>query len=440
MRKWAAWIIALVMAFAAGCAFGETKADLYDLYDNTENGRTWAGNAVPVLPGVAVMSPAGMHGEPSALEIWNGADYTPVTYAVPAANEKLLVLISDPEGEETGIPEYELADPAGTMLAEDLIVRWGDWMGSRINRAVYSAASIPWQDMDCMILTLSGTAEPGSPVLTKDGKLAGIIAAEYAEGENRYIALTAAEIMNALIEASGQLTGGDTRPEGYEVTIDRSTVTFDWSEVELPEIPEGKALFHVVADVDSDYLNYLEVGRWDTRTQEILTPGRTYISGLMICDRGGAPDDWPEQIAWTTLPEAKPLTEHSFRSEIFAIGELAEDAPEDTMPVPAEEITEELLRSGRACIYSATSYDVDRTLDSLSLLVALTSPAGSNYRWESAWVYGPEYEEWDEWYVRIPETGLLEILNDSGYPEGVYEMSMYINGELADSFTFTLKK
>ena len=363
-----------------------------------------------------------------------------MTYAVPAANEKLLVLISDPEGEETGIPEYELADPAGTMLAEDMIVRSGDWMGSRINRAVYSAASIPWQDMDCMILTLSGTAEPGSPVKTKDGKLAGIIAAEYAEGENRYIALTAAEIMNALIEASGQLTGGDTRPEGYEVTIDRNTVTFDWSEVELPEIPEGKALFHVVADVDSDYLNYLEVGRWDTRTQEILTPGRTYISGLMICDRGGAPDDWPEQIAWTTLPEAKPLTEHSFRSEIFAIGELAEDAPEDTMPVPAEEITEELLRSGRACIYSATSYDVDRTLDSLSLLVALTSPAGSNYRWESAWVYGPEYEEWDEWYVRIPETGLLEILNDSGYPEGVYEMSMYINGELADSFTFTLKK
>ena len=105
MRKWAAWIIALVMAFAAGCAFGETKADLYDLYDSTENGRTWAGNAVPVLPGVAVMSPAGMHGEPSALEIWNGADYTPVTYAAYAANEKLLVLISDPEGTEPGIPE-----------------------------------------------------------------------------------------------------------------------------------------------------------------------------------------------------------------------------------------------------------------------------------------------------------------------------------------------
>ena len=83
---------------------------------------------------------------------------------------------------------------------------------------------------------------------------------------------------------------------------------------------------------------------------------------------------------------------------------------------------------------------MEEEISGLGLLVTLTSPDGSNFRWESGWVYGPAYKERDEWYVRMSETGLLDLLNQAGYQDGTYEMCMYIDGKLADSFSFILAR
>ena len=40
---------------------------------------------------------------------------------------------------------------------------------------------------------------------------------------------------------------------------------------------------------------------------------------------------------------------------------------------------------------------------------------------------------------RMDESGLLDMLNYEGYETGEYVMDMYIDGELADSFRFTLE-
>ena len=110
------------------------------------------------------------------------------------------------------------------------------------------------------------------------------------------------------------------------------------------------------------------------------------------------------------------------------------------MPAAVNEVTEELLRSERACIYSVSSYTVDQGIENLTLLITLTAPDGSNYRYESGWYYDPSVMEKDEWYVLLQDTNLLTMLNDSGYPAGTYEMSMFIEGKLADSFSFELTK
>ena len=110
------------------------------------------------------------------------------------------------------------------------------------------------------------------------------------------------------------------------------------------------------------------------------------------------------------------------------------------MPVPAEKITESLLRSSRACFYSVSSYEVTEKTENSTLLVSLTAPDGNNYRYESGWYYDPSIQERDEWYVSLEETGLLEMLNGSGYPEGTYVLEMFIDGKLADSFSFELAK
>ena len=442
MKKWTVLLIALVMLFSAGTVIAETAAspDLYDLYDETETGKTWIGTAVPVMDGVAVASPVGLPEKVTMLEIWDGTAYRPVSAALPVADGKVLVLLHETDGAKPAIQAYSFLNSGIAPQTGDLMVRSGDWMRSRVNRAVYDASVISWNGKEAMLLTLSGDTVIGSPVVTTDGKLAGIILAEYAEGVNRYVALTVPEISVCLQEAAGILDAPETdnRPEGYQVTMKGNEVTFDWSGVSLPEVKEGEKLYHVLVDSESSYLNYMEIDENTTAITMLLTPGRTYLSGLGAFAE--TPDDLPEQIAVTALPEAEKLTEYEFKSLVFAIAEMPEGADETTMPTATTQVTEELLRSGRACMLSSSSYKVDKKMEGFSLLVTLTAPDGSNYRYESQWYYDPELMGEDEWYTRMTDTGLLDMLDRNGYPDGIYEMAMYIDGKLADSFSFELIK
>ena len=54
-------------------------------------------------------------------------------------------------------------------------------------------------------------------------------------------------------------------------------------------------------------------------------------------------------------------------------------------------------------------------------------------------MYDVQLNNEDTWAIPLDSTGLLEMLNASGYPAGTYEVAMYIGGALADSFTFELK-
>lgn len=443
MKKWTTLLLVLAMLLGIAGSFGETAGtpDLYDLYEKTENGKEWISTVIPIMESVAITSSAGISLPMTAPVIWDGTAYRAVTMALPTADGTVLVLLHETDGETPGIPAFSLLENGRVLEAGELTVRSGDWMKSRINRAVYDLSSITWKNQEALLLTLSGETSVGAPLIASDGKLAGMIVAEYAEGVNRYVALPVNGISNCLQEAYYMTLGtqtADTRPEGYTVTMDQNLVTFDWSQVQLPETAEGETLFHVIADYDSAYFTYMEVSPGDTSLTMLLTPGRTYVSGLAVA--AGTPADIPEEVAFTTLPEAEPLTGNQFNSLVFAIGEQAEGAAGTDLPTAIPEtITEEFLRSGRACIYSVSTYTVE-TRSEETLLITLTAPDGSNYRYESGWIYDPSYMDHDEWATSLSMTTLLDMLNRTEYPEGTYELSMYIGGKLADSFHFELSK
>ena len=441
MKKWTALLTVLVLLMTAAGAWAESAGipDLYDLYDVTENERTWICSAIPVINGVAVTSAAGLPDNPEKLELWDGNALREVGVMLKTAQGAVAVLLYETNEEEPGIPEFPVLETSRTVQADDLLVRSGDWMQSRINRAVYDISVTTWKNREAMLLTLSGDTVPGSPVITWDGKLAGMIISEYAEGQNRYLALTTREITACLQEAEALLNGleADNAPEGYRVTCDTNRVTFDWKDMQLPETGEGEKLYFIVTDMESSYLTYMEIGKDQTSVSMVLTPGRTYVSGLAVFSE--EPDNLPDQYAVTTLPEAEPLTDYSFRQLTFAIGELPEGYTDQTMPTVVTDVTEELLRSNRCCIYSVSAYQVEKEISDLTLLIALTAPDGNNYRYQSMWYYMPEYNEKDEWYVTLADSGLLD-LTGGNLPAGTYEVSMYIGGKLADSFSFTLTK
>ena len=56
---------------------------------------------------------------------------------------------------------------------------------------------------------------------------------------------------------------------------------------------------------------------------------------------------------------------------------MPENAGSEEKPVPVTEVTEELLRSGRAYFYSTSSYEVTEELPDQTLLVTLTDPNGN---------------------------------------------------------------
>ena len=443
MKKCMILILALLLSLAA-CAFAEEaagkEADLFDLWNYGGESMTWVATGVPVTDGVLLTSAAALPENTDQLAVSDGKTVWEVKAVLPDSSGLLATVFYETEGKPARYGSYALLPYGHTAEAGNCTIRSGDDLGSRINSRILSADSITRKDNRCLLLSLDRSVPLGSAVLTAEGELAGIVVAYYAEGENRVLAMPPEEMARCMTEATSllaNLPGWGNPAEGFRVTRDKNEVTIDWKDMTLPEKGENETLYLIVLDTGNNYLNYYPAEVEERTIQLLLTPGRCYVTGIAATEN--IPDRIPEQFDVILLPEAKKLTEHRFQSVVCAIAEMPENAGENTEPVPVKEVTEELLRSGRAYFFSTSSYEVEETLDDQTLLVTLTDPVGVNYAYESRWIYGPEYMNEDTWYLSLTEIGLTSSLDQNGYPAGEYRMAFYVNGELGDSFTFELK-
>ncbi len=439
----------LALLVVAVCAFASAEetteqvkpADLFDLWDYGGESPAWVASAFPVFDGILLTSPGILPENTADLVASDGQDFWEVKAVFPDKDGVLALVIIDSDVKPSRYGAWPLLSLGDTVPADSCYVRYGDSMGSRINRAVLFAESCQWKGHGCYLLTLTDPVPAGSPVLTADGRLAGFVAAEWAEGINCYLVLPAEEITGKLTEMAdlmGSLPDWGNAPEGFVVTMDKNLATIDWQEMTLPEKAKGETIYLVIADTGNTYFNYYNAELANRTVKMLTVPGRLYLAGLVVS--ASAPHSLPENYALFAAPAARKLTDYHFRPVQTAIAEApAEGLKADEAPVPVEEVTEELLRSGRAYFYSHSAYQVTETISDLSLLVALTDPEGVNYCWESSWIYGPEYMESDIWFVPLDQAGLLGELNQRGYPRGVYQVAYYIEGALADSFEFELK-
>ncbi|MCR5297558.1 MAG: hypothetical protein K6E17_09115 [Clostridiales bacterium] len=456
MKKILAWILVLgLMMMAALPGMAEETAEeaeaaaaeavenlaapgLFDLYDVNGDDVKWLGIAVPVVNGLAMTAGCVVPENCATLVITDGVNVWKAAVYYRDNGNALVTIAVDVSEANPLIGPFSGTGHEEALVAGDCTVRTADANQSRINRTVSSLTPIIWEGYYALVARLNGDALPGSPLLDEEGNLAGIVAAQYAEGDHRVVILSLEGIRQSLVEASANEEAAKMRaeiePEGFTVTVEENRVTLDWSAMTLPECAEGERPYVVVSDIDNSYLTYFGFTE-DTSWTLLLTPGRTYVSGILVSK--DTPDRTPDRYVITTLPEAEKLTDYGFESRVLAVAE--KNAAGEVVPV--EEVTEELLRSGRAYFYSSSTYQVDRTYDDLTLLITLTDPNGENYRYETGWVYDPAYMDDDTWSVAFTETGLLEMLNkeQGGYPKGEYTLAFYVGGKLADSVTFELK-
>lgn len=444
MKKSVILILALLLSLAA-LSFAEEAAekdaDLYDLWDYGAESMTWVTSGVPVTDGVLLVSAAALPESTEHLAVSDGNTVWEVKAVLPDSSGLVATVFFEPEGKELRYGFWHLLPYGQQVQADTCILRSGDALGSRINHRVLDASSVTWRDTRCLLLTLEDSVPLGSAVLTAEGELAGIVVGFYAEGGNRVLAMPPEELARCMTEASmalGGLPGWGNPAEGFRVTADKNFVTIDWKDMTLPEKKENEKLYLVVVDTGNNYLNYYPAETENRTISVLLTPGRIYLTGVMASEK--APAGFPEQYEVIMVPQAKKLTDFNFKSVVCTIAEMPENpASEDEEPVPVTEVTEELLRSGRAYFLSTSRYEVTETLDDQTLLVTLTDPEGINYTYESRWIYGPEYMDEDTWFISLDKAGLIDSLNENGYPKGVYQVAFYVNGDLADSFTFELK-
>ena len=443
MKKCLILILAALLALSAAAFAGEAEekeAELYDLWDYGGESMTWIATGVPVSPGVLMVSAAVLPEDQSQLAVSDGKSMWEAKAVLEDDGGLTALVLFDTEEKEPGYGFWMLLPYGESVPASSCIVRSGDELGSRINHRVLAAATVYRKGIRCLLLTLEEAVPPGSPVLTQDGKLAGIVIADYAEGEHRVLALPAEELAFILAQAQNRMTrlpGWGDPPEGFRISADKNLVTFDWKEMTLPDKKDGEEIYLVVLDAGNDYLSFFPAETEERSRTMLLAPGRIYIAGIMVSEK--TPDRVPERFDTIALPAARKLTAHHFRSLVCSVAEMPENAGENDKPVPVTEVTEDLLRSGRAFFYSTSCYEVTEELSNLSLLVTLTDPEGRNYLYESSWIYGPEYMNEDTWYIPLTQSGLVSGLDRNGYPRGVYRMAFFVDGELADSFSFELK-
>jgi len=438
-----------VLVLIVSCAWAENAveatedsrdADLLDIWQMDGENRRWITAAVQAMDGMLVTSPATLPERTDGLTVSDGQKEWEVEAVIPDSTGAVAMVFYDTSRNLPAKSAWPMMAYGDSVQASTCTVRSGDETGGRTDTKVLSAASLQWRNSRVLLLNLEDKVSPGTAVLNARGELVGVVFAEYAEGLNRVLAMPVEEIVRCMTEAGDLLihlgSWGDP-PEGFRVTADRNFVTIDWSGMTLPEKTEGENLYLVIADLANDYLNFYPAETKTRNFSAILTPGRIYVSGILASAQ--SPSDLPEHFEVTVVPPAQKLTEYGFHPILTAVAEMPVDAKDGDAPMPVTEVTEELLRSGRAYFYSASAYEVEEQIEGKTLLVTLTDPQGNVYRYESSWMYAPEYMKEDIWFIPLTESGLIWSLNQDGYPKGEYQMAYYVEGELADSFTFEIQ-
>ena len=138
-RGWAVLLCACLLC-VLGAAAAE-RADLLDVFQAEEESMSWLGTAIPIGDGTLLASGAVMEG---AEEVTVTDGFSPWDASAWISGDGAVAFILYDEEETPSQRDiYPLISPDMRIAADQLTLRTGDELGSRINRRVPSWRSCP---------------------------------------------------------------------------------------------------------------------------------------------------------------------------------------------------------------------------------------------------------------------------------------------------------
>lgn len=357
--------------------------------------------------------------------------------------------------------------PSGALAADILLGI--DRQGEPQLTIVSAARRTLIDGRDAVLLTAAEGLLPGAVMLGADGGIACMTISQHGEGRGEYAALsnialqallTDGDVPGERIDYAASLSGAAPAPTaapaveagisadgmvcGVEATVENGLLTVDWARA-VPEEMPGEFTVYLVMGMNP-YLNFKTVS--GTQTQFLVLPETEVIVWVVYSETPLTEPVYPSNAPGTLLSlitqEAVPFTDFGFVNRHISLTPCGDALPGALdKPLPILPITREVVSGRSVPVYFQTwdTYQVEEESADHPLLLALCTPEGYTFAYESSYYFSPALGSGDMWAEDL--TPLLEsyerfVPEEERWPAGDYLLLYCIDGQIAGEFSFTL--
>ena len=438
MKKLITLLCAVCLLLGIISAQAEEQSPVYALTRIREDGEAELLGSAALVENQTTLITAGFASLPQGTMYAVGSggrlDVTDVRYACDGSGLVVLTLAQPAPAQPLALGDAE-ADMTCMALTEQGLVTGG---ASRVTMAVF-------EDDGALLYTGLESMKPGAALVNSQGQLAGITAAAFGEGINRYLAYPADTIRAHLAgegPANGrnELRSGEKWIRDLRVTPDKGCMTVVWNHLPRPEDADDNVYYVVWEDAGNGYYSYTEV-KWDDG--EMLfgyVPGRSYYVWMLPAHNGQLDTEGisVREAVKVDTEQSAAFTAYAYQDQTLYMTCLPADQPvQGTELLPPAEHLKLGDANMRYYLQAVSTYQVAEEKDAM-LVIALKAPDGSVYSMLSGFVFMPELNENDTWNADI--TGLTDgCVQFAGGVPGKYILCYYLDGLLANECVVTVE-
>jgi len=337
----------------------------------------------------------------------------------------------------------EEASPATPLAisegAQTVYVLGHDLQKQSVHAEAAYLSVIPYEETARVMYTAPAALLPGSVLLDEQGALCGVTLSAYGESVNRYVAMSATEIMPMESNDTAWLQGITVTPGVGEFTV-------DWSACDLSCEREDCVISLFFADCMNPFYSYMDHLE-GTGTVVPVMPGHSYEVWMQHAHQQiDHSIPCPEEAVVTVeIAPAEPFVLYDYQDAEIYLSSAPMKGVENyynTYLPPVETIDAQILSDPETAIFLqvSSSYTVEKNEEAI-LLVTLTTPEGYVLDYLGGFTFDVSLQEKDNWNVEISTLldDYLDLSNTGEFAPGEYTVSYYLDGALGNSFTWVME-